>query len=196
MLKEELKMKRILFTCSVILMVAFFSSCGKNVGSGENTATADVNSDSDGNKILQEKDGSISLRVEKAALYHDVADPKNNTAEWSVLVSKSGRFDVWLSSSTIDTTNLRYRNNVRFNIRENNIEKRPGCDKIVLHSSDVSYPYFRADSFLGSLYIQDTGSYSITVISDKILPKDYNAAALNTDDSSKLISVFLTPITR
>jgi hypothetical protein len=188
-------MKRILFTCSAILMVALFSSCSSKAGSSEEIATTDVNAAND-TRILQDKDGTISLKVEKAALYHDVTDPKNNTAEWSVLVSKSGRFNVWLSSATIDTTNLRYRNNVRFNIRENNIEKRPACDKIVQNSSDVSYPYFRADSFMGSLYIQDTGSYNITVISDKILPKDYKASSARLEDSSKLISVFLTPITR
>jgi hypothetical protein len=183
-------MKRILFTCSAIILVTMFSSCGKTAKTSENSTNAVENS------ILQEKDGTISLKVEKAALYHDAVNPSSNTAEWSVVVSKSGRFNVWLSSATKDTTDLRYQNSVMLSIRENRIEKRPECDKIVQNSTDVSYPYFRADSFMGSLYLQDTGLYNIQVISEKILPKDYSANAAKAEDNSKLISVFLTPVTR
>jgi hypothetical protein len=183
-------MKRILFTCSAILMVTMFSSCGKTAKITDDTTAAAENS------ILQDKDGTISLKVEKAALYHDMVNPASNTAEWSVQVSKSGRFNVWLSSATKDTTDLRYHNSVLLSIRENRIEKRPECDKIVQNSSDVKYPYFRADSFMGSLYIQDTGLYNVQIISEKILPKDYHADAALTEDNSKLISVFLTPVTR
>jgi hypothetical protein len=189
-LKEKRKMKRILFTCSAIILVTMFSSCGNTSKTTDYTAQAGENS------ILQEKDGTISLKVEKAALYHDEVNPASNTAEWSVVVSKSGRFNVWLSSATKDTTDLRYKNSVMLSIRENRIEKHPECDKIVQNSTDVSYPYFRADSFMGSLYIQDTGLYNIQVISEKILPKDYNSTAAKAEDNSKLISVFLTPVTR
>jgi hypothetical protein len=171
-------------------MVTLFSSCGKTARTSENKTAAAENS------ILQEKDGTISLKVEKAELYHDMVNPASNTAEWSVFVSKSGRFNVWLSSATKDTTDLRYNNSVMLSIRENRIEKRPECDKVFQSSTDVSYPYFRADSFMGSLYIQDTGLYSIQVISEKILPKDYKASAEKTEDNSKLLSVFLTPVTR
>jgi hypothetical protein len=81
-------------------------------------------------------------------------------------------------------------------ILDNRIEARPACDKIIHNSSDVTYPYFRADSFLGSLYIQDTGMYNIQIISEKIIPKDIKKAELSGSDNSKLLSVFLTPITR
>jgi phenolic acid decarboxylase len=57
---------------------------------------------------------------------------------------------------------------------------------------DVSYPYFRADSFLGSLYIQDTGLYNVQIISEKILPKESKKDLEN----SKFLSVFLKPATR
>jgi len=48
------------------------------------------------NRIVQQKDGTISLKVEKADCYHDIVNPSSNTAEWNVVVSKSGRFNVWL----------------------------------------------------------------------------------------------------
>jgi hypothetical protein len=146
------------------------------------------------NTIKQQDDGTISLKVEKADCYHDLVNPSSNTAEWSVEVSKSGRFDVWLSSATRDTTNLSYKNSVMLSILDNRLEARPACDKIIHNSTDVSYPYFRADSFMGSLYIQDTGIYNIQIISEKILPDDYYKDASQTSDESKLLSVFLTPI--
>jgi hypothetical protein len=109
-------------------------------------------------------------------------------------VSKSGRFNVWLSSATIDTTNLEYDNKVMLSVQDNRLEAQPGIDKVILNSSDVDLPYFRADSFMGSLYIQDTGHFAIQIISEKILPEN------TTDDSgsekTKLLSVFLTPVVR
>lgn len=144
------------------------------------------------NKILQQSDGTISLKVDKADCYQDKTNPSSNTAEWSVFVSKSGRFDVWMSSATKDTTDLKYGSSVKLSILDNRIEAVPACDKIVHNSMDVSYPYFRADSFLGSLYIQDTGLYSVQIISEKILPKDSKKDLEN----SKLLSVFLKPATR
>lgn len=148
------------------------------------------------NKILQQDDGTISLKVDKADCYHDVINPSSNTAEWSVVVSKSGRFNVWLSSATKDTTDLQYHNSVLLSILDNRIEARPECDKIIHNSTDVTYPYFRADSFLGSLYIQDTGLYNIQIISEKIIPKDIKKGESTGSENSKLLSVFLTPITR
>jgi hypothetical protein len=49
---------------------------------------------------------------------------------------------------------------------------------------------------MGSLYIQDTGLYNIQVISEKILPKDSGKGESSAIENSKLLSVFLTPITR
>jgi hypothetical protein len=148
------------------------------------------------NKILQQNDGTISLKVDKADCYQDVVNPSSNTAEWNVRVSKSGRFNVWLSSATKDTTDLKYNNSVLLSILDNRIEAHPACDKIIRNSNEVSYPYFRADSFLGSLYIQDTGLFNIQIISDKIIPKDNNKVSSGDFESSKILSVFLTPATR
>lgn len=148
------------------------------------------------NRVLQQDDGTISLNVDKAECYHDMVNPSTNTAEWNVVVSKTGRFNVWLSSSTKDTTNLKYNNKVMLSILDNRLEANPKCDKIFLNSTDVSLPYFRADSFMGALYIQDTGLYNIQLISEKLVPKNYPDAETEGADDSRLLSVFLTPITR
>lgn len=148
------------------------------------------------NNIIQQEDGTIALNLDKAECYSDMTHPSSNTAEWNVVVSKSGLYNVWLSSATKDTVKLHYDNSVRLNILETRLEALPGCDKVIYNSKDVSYPYFRADSFMGSLYIQDTGIYNIQVISDKILPKDYKSDESSVNEYTKLLSVVLTPTSR
>lgn len=138
------------------------------------------------NAIMQQQDGTISLKVDKADTYHDRNNPESNTAEWNVVVSKSGRYNVWLSSATKDTITLKYENKVMLSIKNDLLETRPSVDKVIQNSSDVSYPYYRADSFMGSLFIQDPGLYNIQVISDKILPD-------GKSEGTKLLSVSLTP---
>lgn len=141
------------------------------------------------NAIVQQQDGTISLKVDKADTYQDRNNPESNTAEWNVMVSKSGRYNVWISSATKDTTSLRYQNTVMLSVKNDLLEVRPAVDKIISNSTDVSYPYYRADSFMGSLFIQDTGMTSIQVISDKILPGN----AVDRAEDTKLLSVSLTP---
>jgi hypothetical protein len=182
-------MKRKYFTGILMVAIVLFSSCNNT---GEQKSSAGKSAQ---NTILQQKDGTISLKVDKAECYHDVVNPSSNTAEWNFVVSKSGRYNVWLSSATKDTTNLHYNNKVMLSLLDNRLEVKPGCDKIVRNSGDVSYPYFRADSFVGSLYIQDTGLYYIQVISEKILPEDSKNDNTSTTDNTKFLSVFLTPIT-
>jgi len=169
-------------------MMAMYS-CGNNV---KPNGAQNGNQE---NKILQNSDGTISLKVSKAELYHDKTNPSTNTAEWSVLVKKSGRFDVWLSSATKDTTDLQYENSVMLSILDSRLEAHPGCDKIITNSSDVKYPYFRADSFMGSLFIQDTGLFNIQLISEKIVPGAPDASNSGVDNS-RLLSVSLTPAVR
>jgi hypothetical protein len=113
-----------------------------------------------------------------------------------MVVSKSGRYDVWLSSSTIDTVNLRYKNSVLLSIRDNRLEAMPIVSRVIQNSDDVSRPYYQADSFMGSLYIQDTGLYNVQVISDRILPKDLRPKASSADEQTKILSVSLTPAKR
>ena len=168
--------------------ISLMSSCNSynNKTGIENSKASD--------KILQQADGTISLKLEKADCYSDMVNPSVNTAEWNVVVSKSGRYNVWLSSATKDTTDLHYNNKVLISVHDLRLIARPSCDKIIRNSSDVSYPYFKADSFLGSMYIQDTGLYSIQLISEKILPKDYEVSESSGADITKLLSVSFTPI--
>jgi hypothetical protein len=174
----------------VLIGIVLFYSCKNSVESSE------IKNKTVQNKILQQDDGSISLKVDKAVCYQDKINPSTNTAEWNVVVSKSGRFNIWLSSATRDTTDLKYNNSVMLSILDNRIEAHPTCDKIIHNSSDVTYPYFRADSFIGSLYIQDTGLYNIQIISEKIVQKNINKIESSGTENSKLLSVFLTPATR
>jgi hypothetical protein len=148
------------------------------------------------NTIVQQPDGTISLKLEKADCYSDMVDPSVNTAEWNVMVSKSGRYNVWISSATKDTTDLRYKHAVLVSVQDKRLEALPECDKVIRNSSDVSYPYFRADSFMGSMFIKDPGEYSIQVISEKILPEDHKRSEKSGADISKLISVSFTPVGR
>jgi len=148
--------------------------------------------DSSINKIMQLPDGVIALHVEEAECYINEKDPSSSTAEWNVVVSKSGRFNVWLNSAATDTTHLGYKNKVLLNIRNNILEIQPVVNKVVKDASEIEYPYFRADSFMGSIYIQDTGLYSVQIISDKIFPKDVRAI----NEKTKLLSVILTPVFR
>ena len=183
-------MRRIYFVRMLLIGVTLLYSCNSVVNKTEdNKIIAE-------NKIVQQDDGTISLKIDKAECYSDMQNPSNNTAEWNVVVSKSGRFNVWLSSATKDTTNLQYKNTVMLSVLDNRLESRPACDKIIQNSGDVAWPYFRADSFMGSLYIQDTGLYSFQIISDKIVPKNHKTDPSSGDDSTKLLSVFLTPFSR
>lgn len=172
--------------------ITLFYSCKNEVKSGGDKKVTTEN------KIRQQEDGSISLKVDKAECYQDMSNPSSNTAEWSVLISKSGRFNVWLSSATKDTTNLQYKNAVMLSILDSRIEALPACDKVVHNSNEVNFPYFRADSFMGSLYIKDTGLYNIQVISEKIIPENLISSSnqSSAEYNSRLLSVSLTPTTR
>ena len=138
--------------------------------------------------VMQCSDGSIALHVDEAEYYRDSKDPSASTAEWNVAITKSGRFNVWLRSAAIDTIDLGYENKVLLNVHDNILEVHPVTNKI--DASEINHPYFNADSYMGAMYIQDTGLYSIHVISDKIFPK--NTDAFN--EKTKLLSVILTPI--
>lgn len=148
------------------------------------------------NSVLQNEDGTISLKLDKAVCYSDKVNPSNNTAEWNVVISKPGRFKVWISSATKDTTNLSYANSVRITLLDDHLEGNPVCDKVVLNSGDVPYHYFRADSYMGSFYFSDPGEYNIQVISEKVLAKNSGVKSNTPPEKTMLMSVFLTPATR
>jgi hypothetical protein len=153
-------------------------------------------SQKDDNKILQQNDGSISLKLAKADCYSDLSNPSNNTAEWSIVISNPGHFNVWLSSATKDTSVLKYANSVKISLMDDRLEANPACDKIVQNSSDVRYPYFRADSFMGSVYVSEPGEYNIQLISEKVIASESKSNSSTMADDTKLMSVMLTPSAR
>jgi hypothetical protein len=79
---------------------------------------------------------------------------------------------------------------------DDRLEANPACDKVVRNSNEVNYPYFRADSYMGSIYFSEPGEYNIQVISEKVLAKEEHSPANSLADDTKLMSVFLTPTTR
>jgi len=178
-------MSRKMFTIiGVIVLLAW--SCGSNT---------DQNSVSE-NAVVQEADGTLALDMDEATRYSDDVNPASNTAEWNVVVSKPGTFRVWLSSATKDTTKLSYSNSVKLSLLDKFLEVNPVCDKVVLNSGEVSLPYYRADSYMGSLYISEPGEYSIQVISEKVLPKEAELSEDMTTEDTRLMSVILTPLSR
>lgn len=178
---------RTLFLFSIAFMI-FLWSCGggdrKNV-----TAIQD-------NTILQQVDGSYMLKLDKAACYSNVSDPSTNTAEWNVRIASPGRYDVWLSSATRDTLDLNYSNSVRVTLLDKELEVDPAIDKIVRNTEEVTFPYYRADSYLGSFYFPEPGDYNIQLISEKVISKQQREQSAYLSDNTLLISVILTPLTR
>jgi hypothetical protein len=183
-------MRNILFTVLLMVAIALMNSCSNSTSDKSKTT-----SKNDG-KIKQEADGTIFLNIEKASCYKDEANPSWNTAEWVFVVSKPGRYNVWLSSATIDTMNLQYASSVKISLLDERLDVQPVGNKIVLNSNDVKYPYYRADSYMGSFYIQEEGEYSIQVISEKALPQKDIASASSSPIHTKLMSIILTPMTR
>ena len=180
-------MKKIKLALTIIIVATSLFSCSNSQSSTENDDELHLI-----NKVMQQPDGSIALHVNKAEWYKDVKDPSTNTAEWNVVMSKPGRFDVWLSSATTDTIDLGYKNKATLKIHDNILEIQPVVNKVMKDASEVKSPYFRVDSFMGSMYIQDTGLYLVQIISDKILPEE----AKEIDEKTKLLSVILPPTTR
>jgi hypothetical protein len=179
-------MKQIVLGFLVIAGIGVMFSCS------DNSPQKKINP----KKVTQRDDGTISLGLDKADRYTDMEERTVNTAEWNVVVRRSGRYDVWISSATLDTTSLNYKNSVMVCVQDKMIQALPDCDKIITNSRDVSHPYFRADSFIGTLYLKDTGEFYIQVTSEMILPEDYNIGETSAAEIAKLISVSFTPVTR
>lgn len=183
-------MRDTIFIIILLTALSVINSCSNSAAN--KTKISDRNRE----KIKQQADGTISLNIEKASCYSDDVNPSSNTAEWNFIVSKAGRYSVWLSSATIDTMNLQYASSVKINLLDERLEMRPVGDKIVLDANDVKYPYFRADSYMGSFYIQEPGEYSIQIISEKVRPQKDIASTSSFSNHTKLMSVILTPMTR
>jgi hypothetical protein len=180
-----MKMRRSIFAVIIPVLASTIYSCNNS----ENKTSIAVD------RIQQKEDGTIELQIEKAACYNNESNPSSNTAEWNVIVSKSGRYKVWVSSATLDTMDLQYNNSVTISIEDDHIAARPQRDKIVQNAANIKYPYYRADSYMGTFYIQEPGEYTIQVISEKVIAQTNNNPAAAETIHTKLMSVFLTPVT-
>jgi hypothetical protein len=187
---EKMSRRRITVAITLIMVLSLVYSCRN---AGQDTIGR---SDASAKKTIQQDDGTISLKMEKASYYKDREDPKGNTAEWSFVVSKPGRYSVWLSSVTLDTMNLQYSGNVVISLLDERLEVKPVGNKIVTNANGVKYPYFRADSYMGSFYIQEAGEYYLQVMSDKAVPQQETTPAGQELSHTKLVSVILSPLTR
>ena len=147
----------------VLVMVLSMVSCKDNKGTD---GTKPVGK----NERISGHDGGVTLFIENADLMQVDSNPAYNTAEWSFKVDKPGRFDVWLSSITSDTSRLLYADNVTITAGDTRIEKVPVGDEIVTDDKNVRSPWFRADSHMGSVFFSEAGEYQIQVISDRVLP--------------------------
>mgnify|MGYP007070616110 CR=1 FL=1 len=112
------------------------------------------------------------------------------------MISKPGHYKVWLSSATKDTSDLNYANSVRINLLDNQLLAKPACDKVVQNSGEVNFPYFRADSYMGSVYVSEPGEYNIHVISEKVIVESTDSPNTSRIADTKLMSIILTPMTR
>ncbi len=147
-------------------------------------------------KIPPQEDGSFLLKLDDAACYNDVTNPSGNTAEWTFIVPGAGRYKVWLSSATTDTIHLGYSGSVKISLLDHHIEKIPECDTIIRNTNEVSYPYFRTDSYMGSFYFPEPGEYNIQVISEKVIAKESGSQISSQQIDTKLMSLMLIPMTR
>jgi hypothetical protein len=182
-------MRRRLIAYIILLGIIPVLSCDHPGGTKKNLHAAE-------NRILQQQDGTVSLILDKATRYCDAGNPSNNTADWNIVISKPGRFKVWLSSATRDTSDLNYANSVRISLLDDRLEANPVCDKIVRNSQDVPLSYFRAESYIGSVYVSEPGEYNIQIISEKVIAKDGESQRTPLSDDTKLLSVILTPSTQ
>ena len=182
-------MKKFIYSVVIVSVLGLSFSCNRT---GKKIDNESIGS----SMITQEPDGTISLNIDKAVCYQNVKDPSSNTAEWNFTVLEPGRYDVWVSSITKDTMNLRYENSVKVNLQDVRLEAKPIGNKIVEDATDVHYPYFRADSYMGTFYFEEPGEYSIQLISEKVIPSGKTPGTSEIDDHTKLRSLILTPMVR
>ena len=180
-------MKTNLFVSVSLALIFIWSCTGQKDRKGAEVA---------GNAAVQEADGTLSLPLENAVYYSNLEDPSSNTAEWSVAISRAGRYSIWMSSATTDTTDFSYVRSFKINLQDTQIDLKPEDNKIIRNSADVNHPYYRADLKIGNFFFPEPGDYYIQVISDKILAKGQGPGNSQSDDKTRLLSLYLSPVTR
>jgi hypothetical protein len=138
-------------------------------------------------------DGGVTLSIQDADLIEIDSNPQYNTAEWHFTVMAAGRYDVWLSSLTCDTSHLRFAENVTITAGDTRIEKRPVGDEIVTDDKSVKSPWFRADSHMGSVFFSEPGEYQVQVISDRVMPHPSDPSGISIDKHTLINSLIFKP---
>lgn len=147
----------------------------------------------DRNDRIALNDGGVVLRIEDADLLQVDYNPQYNTAEWQFTVEEPGRYDVWLSSLTCDTSHLRYEDNVIITAGDARLTKKPVGDQIVMNDKSVREPWYRADSHMGSIFFSQPGEYQVQVISDRVEPHSSDVSRLSVEKHTLINSVILKP---
>lgn len=180
-------MRRIRDIFTVVLILVLASSCGNR--NNENLSEESTS------YITHQEDGTIILDLEKAYLLQDSLHPDMNTAEWAISIKNKGRYELWLSSYTRDTMDLKYEGPVFVNFQDKRIKAESiKGNEIVLDTPGLGDKFFRADSKLGSVYIQNPGDYNIQLVSSKVRPCETTPLS-NSSRHTELRSLILKPMT-
>lgn len=135
----------------------------------------------------------VTLLISDAALIQVDSNPEYNTAEWHFTVQKAGRYDVWLSSLTCDTTQLNFGDSVVITAGDTRLTGRPAGDEIVTDDMSVKEPWYRADSHMGSIFFREPGEYQVQVISDRVKKYTSDLSGLSVDKETLINSLILKP---
>lgn len=181
-------MRRIrVFSILVVSLALIVGSCGNNAGETAGTQTESF--------ITEQADGTIILDLEKAYVLQDSLNPDMNTAEWFFRIKNKGRYELWLSSYTRDTMNLMYDGPVYINFRDKKIKAESIIgNEIVLDTPDIGSMYYRADSKLGSVYVEQAGEYNIQISGSQVRPCEVSSLN-NSSRHTELRSLILKPMT-
>lgn len=174
------------FTVLALAAVIGFVSCGHDGGNrGADEKGLAGNGDN--------REEGVVLRIADAELIQVDDNPEYNTAEWFFTVDKPGRYDVWLSTLTIDTTSLRFNDDVIITAGETRLTKKPVGEEIVTDDLNVKSPWYRADAHMGSVFFPKPGEYPVQVISDRVEPHSSDVSQLSLEKHTLISSVILKP---
>ncbi|MCU0457677.1 MAG: hypothetical protein MUE37_01115 [Bacteroidales bacterium] len=135
----------------------------------------------------------IELNIAEAELIQVEDRPQYNTAEWLFIIEEPGRYDVWLSSLTVDTTQLLFTDKVIITAGETKLEKKPVSDRVVTDETGIKAPWYRTDSHMGSILFAKPGEYNVQVISDRVERFASDLSQVNPEKHTLINSVILKP---
>ena len=180
-------MKEFVRRIGVIAILAIVSMTGCK----DKSTAVDKTGKNDNNVV---RDGGVTLLITDADLIEVDSNPRYNTAEWNFTVKDAGRYDVWLSSLTCDTSHLQFNDLVTITAGDERIEKKPVGDEIVTDDNSVKKPWYRADSHMGSIFFKEPGTYQVQVISDRVMTHSSDLSKLSVDKHTLINSLILKPM--